>query len=393
MRVVRWALVLGLAIAPIRAWSGSQPIYLALPPGFFFLDVSADGQRSVGWSYGGGPFATVPGYWDVPYANGMFVPIAATVPDTYVKAELVSGDGSTIAGETYSSASGSPIAIPPGPPTGGFRWDAIGGMTALPGIVQAGDRVAGISTDGASIFGRAGGKAARWDDGVLTILTPAGHPDGIAATLLAERADGRVIGNAEPAANESVPPLFLSNGTSLEPLFTPDVGAITATRATPDGTVVVGFFADPDGRIFPFRWRDTLVAEFTQLTTRTIRARSFGVSPDGSVVVGAYDDVPPPPGRDFSAFVWKESTGFRSLADVITAAGQLEPWVRAARAVASDDRTIVGDGDRTSGFVALLPPDPVPEPSAVAAGAAALALWRRYPAQRGCASDSAAGTS
>lgn len=150
----------------------------------------------------------------------------------------------------------------------------------------------------------------------------------------------------------------------------PDVGDLHATRASADGGVVVGYFTDPRGIEFPFRWSDRPLPQFAQLTERPIDAHAHGVSADGDVVVGRHADPTVPP---FEAFVWTPTAGLRDLRDVLEDAGfplYLDPlW--SADDVSSDGSIVIGIRRYFDGFIAGLP-QPVPEPRAGAAALAAL---------------------
>jgi hypothetical protein len=234
------------------------------------------------------------------------------------------------------------------------------------------------------LYASAGGNAARWDDGVLSIPTPDGYPDGIPGTLLAARPDGTMIGSlavGDPLGSDDAAP-YETDGATLEMLPIPDVGVLRATRASADGSIVVGFYTDASGFRFPFRWTDRPVAQFTTLTDLGIDAIPYAVSSDGNVIVGGTKLLTGP--HPYGAFVWEPSAGLRSVEDVLAEAGLDTTGVPfiSANGVSADGRFVVGDA-----FVARIPaPGPVPEPCAPATAAvvlAALVGWRLARAQRG----------
>jgi hypothetical protein len=369
------SLLLGvvLTVGFAQIASAGAPFYTPLPPAYPLFGISGDGQRPLGMGLGMSD-SSRPGYWEGLPPGGpiptSFVPMQQDLlADTYVTARFASFDGSTIAGESFPADTFGSLGSDP---TGGYRWNAIDGVTWLPGFDTPPTRLAGISPDGSTIFGIAAGKAARWDAGVLTILTPPTHPGGMPATLLAERPDGRWIGAASPDAAGSVPPLFLTDGIGIEPLWVPEVGDLHATRASADGGVVVGSFTDSRGMEFPFRWSDHPLPQFAQLTERPIDARAHGVSADGNAVVGRHDSTVHPS----EAFVWTPLAGLRDLRDVLEDAGfpqvplYLNPlW--SADDVSSDGSIVIGIRRYFDGFIAGLP-QPVPEPGSCAVALAAL---------------------
>jgi uncharacterized membrane protein len=153
---------------------------------------------------------------------------------------------------------------------------------------------------------------------------------------------------------------------------------------------VIGYYTDPYGFRFPFRWTDQPVVQFTTLTALGIDAIPNAVSSDGDVIVGGTRLLTGP--HPVGAFVWEPSAGLRTLETILAEASVDTSGVffTAAIGVSADGRIVVGDS-----FVARMPA-PVPEPRVPAAAAAALAGlvgWRRARAQRGDSSDSAAGTS
>jgi len=100
-------------------------------------------------------------------------------------------------------------------------------------------------------------------------------------------------------------------------------------------------------------------------------SRAFGVSADGSVVVGTGNAA-----TGFEAFIWDGSSGMQSIQDTLLGAGvDLTGWqLSAANAISADGLSIVGLGSHngaTEAWLVRLGPATVPAPGA--AGLLALA--------------------
>ncbi len=341
-------------------------------------DLSSDGLRAVGSK--AGPHLSFAGYWD---GTGSFFPLFDPEPERFTAASAVDADGSTIAGDDDSSGVGARMS---------FQWNAADGIVPLAGSEVQGSRVSAMSADGSVIFGGVGGRAARWDDGVLTIPMPTGYTDGIPGTLLGQLSDGTMLGSVEPTLGDvplpDQPTTFRTDGLDLQPLPAPDVGELHATGVSSGGTTAIGYFLDELGFAFPFRWKSGVAGtEFAILTGLGVDAHPQDVDADGDVVVGDYQET----AQQRAAFVWTPSGGLRSLRAMLEAAALDTTGMGLVSACCvSDDGRIVAGG----GFVARLP-EPVPEPGAIARiGAAWLVLLGC--AQRGFARTSpvsGAGTS
>ncbi|MDX2093312.1 MAG: hypothetical protein SFX73_36045 [Kofleriaceae bacterium] len=303
----------------------------------------------------GGRNGSSVGYWDWPAA---FVGVEGTCCGSFATLApvAISADASTIA--MVRSENGVHT---------GFRWSEVEGLVALTGSESSEVPVVGISGDGVTVLGSAAGRAAYWTLDAPTVPVPAGFPQGVAGSLLAKRDDGRFLGRAADGAPAQVPALFYLASETLSPAPLPDVGLVLPTRATPDGHVVVGTYWSYEGPELPFVWSDRFVSSFVTLSEIYAGARPIDASADGSVVVGEYWNTAPGY-SGWTAFVWDPISGFRSLRDVLTAAGvdTSEVALRTATAVSADGRIVVGDS-----FIARIP-EPAPEPAAIASGVAAL---------------------
>jgi probable HAF family extracellular repeat protein len=225
-------------------------------------------------------------------------------------ANAVSGDGESVVGQSVWSAG----------PFEAFRWTSSGGMTGLgylPG--HTGSNALGISADGTTVVGISSSptpglsEAFRW--------TESGGMLGIG-----------VIAGAETARS--------------------------AARATSvDGSIIVGYSDTSLGLWEAFRWtQDGGMVGLGDLPGGTFESLAFGVSGDGSVVVGRGRTA-----TGLSAFVWDPVNGIRELKTVLEALGiDLTGWrLTAATAISTDGRAIVGygtnpDGD-VEGWIAMIP--------------------------------------
>ena len=289
-------------------------------------------------------------------------------------ASAASADGSVIVGHSNSNAG-----------TEAFRWTAGGGMVGLgdlPGGNHYGDARA-VSDDGSVIVGASsssvGAQAYRWTQasGMVPLNVPGyarGYGEGISGDGLVVVGDaGNVQGSPEAFRWTSGSAITLGGlpGGRFDSL---------ATSASFDGAVVVGYGSSAANWEEAFRWTESSGMVGLGVLPSSITnpfSEALDVSADGAVIVGVSgDDV-----RGAQAFLWDAVHGMRSLQDVLSAAGiDLTGWqLHRAYGVSADGTVIVGEGDNPAGhsesFRAV-----VPEPSgfglAACVGALALAIGR-----------------
>jgi len=368
MRIAR-SFASTLALVALATAASAQPEpYIVVPPPLpgdrwiAVADVSGDGRRVVGRSILASVHTAV--FWD---DLGPATPLAPG--DVYGTPIAISSDGTTVVGR-YAL----PTVSPP------FLWTEATGAVTLPDLENPirPAEASGISVDGSTVLGNvwvpspsvgSQALAARWDDGVLSIFKPDGHPDGLAGSLWDMSATGLVVGSGEVWDGTALV-------TSVEVPGLTDCGVRAISR---DGTVWAGscsLEATPWSWV-PVRWS----GEGSSLAslTETYVGEADGVSADGSVVVGSVYEGPAR-----RPFVWTAVDGFRFLEDRLEAAGVDTSAVPLdavwSAAVSDDGRTVVGQG-----FIARIPePQPVPEPAAALAGVAVLvalariSAWRSY---------------
>jgi probable HAF family extracellular repeat protein len=202
----------------------------------------------------------------------------------------VSADGSVVVG-IGSSASG----------TEGFRWTIDSGMVGLGG----GTRPSDVSANGSVVVGQWGSQAFRWKQNT-GLIGLGDFPGGLFYSIAnAASADGSVIvgrGAREVCDRNgcrNIFPAFRWTHTSGLTI----IGIGTAADISSDGTVVVG------GRSQAARWtQEGGGVSLGDLPSGTLNSFAWGVSADGSVIVGqGTSDA----GRE--AFRWTESSGMVGL--------------------------------------------------------------------------------
>jgi len=344
-----------------------------------------------------------------------FVRLNPLPGDSYTVADIMSGDGSTVLGRSFSASGASRQFIwdrvngmrltpeLPGDPWGGARdlsgdgstlvgrdtngayiWDAVDGRRVIDPL--PGGSIGGlfVSGDGSTAVGRSGSSAFIWDaeNGTRNL---GNLPGGYNPAALAVSADGSVVaGRDVTQAGEEAFVWTAESGMQ-------GLGALgdlpsAAFAVSADGSTVVGgsgsLLADE-----AFIWDETngmrglgyLPGGFLPGYTISL---AFDVSGDGSVVVGWANS-----GYTSDVFFWDEANGMREL-DVYLAAQGIdltgwEMWLKHPShsafgdvpQISDDGLTIFGDGiynGERAAWVAV-----IPEPSTAlltGGGLAALSL-------------------
>jgi probable HAF family extracellular repeat protein len=220
------------------------------------------------------------------------------------------------------------------------------------------------SSDGSVIVGNmqgggTGQEAFRWVEGVG--MVGLGDLPGGAFQSLANgvSADGNIVVGNGTSANgweafkwtDSTGPVGLGDlDGGLFASFASDISA--------DGIVIVGSGTDNLGTTAT-RWTQTGIESLGNALGET---RAFGVSGDGSIIVGDWDS-----GSGIGSFIWDESNGMRDLQDLLTQDYGLDltGWsLRAAQGISDDGLIIVGAGlnpdGQFEGWVVNLAPIPLP---------------------------------
>jgi probable HAF family extracellular repeat protein len=272
-------------------------------------------------------------------------------------------------------------------PVGGgraFRWTSTSGMVELPDLPSDGSdgtTAAAVSADGSTVVGygaislgqEPGVEAYRWTQATggvgIGFL-----PDGTESQAFGVSGDGSVVVGWSYALSEE---LTLEYAEAF--LWTQGAGMLglgellgagsysVAYDVTPDGSVVVGALASPiAGPREPFRWtaQGGMVGLGNLPDGSYDDAEAYGVSADGSVIVGrGFDGARP------RSFIWDAGHGMRALEEVLVDEYGLDlgGWSSLlVAAISADGRTLVGSGvnpDRgNEAWVAVLDHS-VPEPA------------------------------
>jgi probable HAF family extracellular repeat protein len=287
-------------------------------------------------------------------------------------------DGLVIVGES-NTASGQEA----------FRWTSSGGLVGLGDLPGGGfgSVALGVSGDGAVVVGlgnsESGLQAFRWtNSGEMVGL---GHLPGGGGRSIARSVsdDGSVVVGVSDSASASVQEAFRwTSGGGMVGLGDLPGGTFesVAYDVSDDGSVVVGFGQSASGQE-AFRWTAaTGMVGLGAVAGGIFSSGATAVSGDGAVVVG-YG------GR--GAFYWTSAGGMQRLWDVLRAHG-VDPgasgwtYLDVAWDVSANGKTIVGQGLHNGTGVAFVAV--VPEPSTFGLFAVGvLAMARRCRAPRSLA--------
>jgi probable HAF family extracellular repeat protein len=257
----------------------------------------------------------------------------------------VSADGSVVVGDSYSSSGQE-----------AFRWTSGSGMVGL-GDLPGGSfssSAFGVSADGSVVVGygtsSSGQEAFRWTlgTGMVGLGDLPGGSFGSAAGGVS--ADGSVVaGTGTSAAGWE--PFRWTSGTGMVGLGSLSGGSSSGEGygVSSDGAVVVGYSNSSSGHE-AFRWNSgTGMVGLGGLTSIVepslpVYSEAFGVSADGSVVVGGSLST-----YGFEAFRWTSGTGMVGLGDLAGGSFSSEAF-----GVSADGSVVVGFGTSASGQEAFI---------------------------------------
>jgi probable HAF family extracellular repeat protein len=329
--------------------------------------VSADGNAVAGWSYSGDDFGYLT--WEAFRwtREGGMQGLGFLQGGPYFRsgANAISADGTTVVGVSISANSLSEA----------FRWTATGGIQPL-GDLPGGDfesQAFGVCADGSVVVGygisASGQEACRW--------TGAGGMQGLGdlpggdylSVAQAVSADGSVVAGigtwGAGWADQQYAFRWTAGGGMQSLGVLPNAPAQTsrAYGISADGSAVVGWSSSPNGdynyQAEAFRWTATTGMQgLGDLPGGYFDSWAWATSADGAVVVGTsltdlYNE----------AFIWDADHGMRRLQTVLeTEYGlNLTGWtLEYATAVSPDGHALVGWGINPAGWreawLAVLPP-------------------------------------
>jgi MprA protease rhombosortase-interaction domain-containing protein len=287
--------------------------------------ISADGSTVVGEVTS--PTGIRAGYWrastgvqTIRDARREFSPFYATA---------ASADGSTIVGAAFGIEE----------PYQGFVFDAVDGFRALGGLPDIPPGLAiptAVSADGSIV---AGGMDSGfiWDaaNGMRSLADYTGGAFGQPVIDISD--DGTTILGWNSVS---------SAATGRQSLRGFEAHAISG-----DGTTVVGDLHHA------YIWDAEHGERLLSGPPIATESRAWGVSRDGSTVVGTYEAFPT---YRRSSFIWNATSGFIDLQVLLASLGiSTEGWVLQARTISADGLTIAGNGVNPDGaseaWVAMIP--------------------------------------
>jgi probable HAF family extracellular repeat protein len=241
-------------------------------------------------------------------------------------------NGSVVVGDSASQA---------------FRYE--NGVMAGLGFLPGGNFSAAldVSSDRDIIVGSSssssGLQAFRWENNIMTGL---GYLPGFTKESKANAVsgDGTIVVGYSKSSNQKRA-FRWENGVMTDLGNLPGGGYDVEARAiSGDGSVIVGQ-SDSNSGPQAFRWKDGVMVGLG-FPPGCTSSEAYGVSYDGSIVVGGYYR------QTHQAFIWDERHGMRNLEYVLAmdygvsvGAGNLE----IATAISNDGTTIVGTGDVPNG--------------------------------------------
>jgi uncharacterized membrane protein len=329
----------------------------------------------------------------------------------------ISGDGSTVVGQSYSSngneafiwtRTGGMVGLgdfPGGPPVldvssdgffsrasdvsfdgtvvvgvgnsaygpEAFRWTAPGGLIGLgPNTANAPSTGVFVSGDGSVIAGnRMNGNqrvAFRWTSIQGVTALPALAGDTLQSYVRNIAADGSKIIGARWTGNTALGPGFVApqSGARIDLGDLP--GGLTYSDPlgiSGDGLTIVGQSGGAKGTE-AFRWTASGgIVGMGDFSTSNVQSTAYAASQDGSIIVGQGSRIGNP-----TAFRWTQGTGMQSVQDILVAAGiNLQGWdLQYAMDVSANGNIIVGiglnpNGDREAWLADF---SPAPEPATIA---------------------------
>jgi probable HAF family extracellular repeat protein len=239
------------------------------------------------------------------------------------------------------------LSVPVSAVAASFTW-----LGSVPG--DAFNRAHGISADGSTVVGTSYpsstsgiSHAFRWTAGGGTVSLGSLPGSNARSEAFGASADGSVIvgyGASTQTNNLDVPFRWTAGG-GMQVLASD--GASRGVSA--DGSVVVGQFDDANGDSRPFRWTQASgPVSLGTLAGPSNQNTATGVSADGAVVVGMSRTAT---GRN--AFRWTSGGGMQPLGNLPGAGSGGGELYTYPFAVSANGLTVVGEGSSTNGLEAF----------------------------------------
>lgn len=310
------------------------------------MSVSGDGSTVVGNSYSPGRSQAI--RWTF---QGGLEGLAGPHDNVYPQeAHGVSFDGSVIVG------AGSDASLTPFP----YRWTQSTGAQSLglvPGDVAS--LAKNVSADGSVVVGFSAGPAIqqgfRWS--ASTGMVGMGYLPG---------AEARSEARAVSADGSVVVGYSFNTSPSWEAIRWTDTGGLQGlgghgsygNDVSADGSLVVGSLSTFTGRRLAGKWEEVTGWRLFQDSSDVKRSEATATSANGSIAVGNRENN----AGQVDAFIWTETTGVQLLTPLLQSYGfsGLDGWsLRGATDVSADGRVIVGTGINPQGiqegWVVVLP--------------------------------------
>lgn len=220
-----------------------------------------------------------------------------------------------------------------------------------PHFGRSGSVAEGVSDDGQVVVGYSlNARGGDRDDRTMRAFrwTPAGGTQDL-GTLGRERTwahavsgDGRVVVGGYYVGDYAWRPFRWTPERGMEDLGTLGVNWADALDVSADGSVIAGYAyvttpgQAPGWAVFAIRWTEASgITPLGSLPGYRF-SHAFGVSADGTILVGETNRGPAPEWNESEAWVWSRASGMRGLE-------RKAPWgSSAAREVSDDGTTVIG---------------------------------------------------